>query len=264
MSKELETTQQNRTTSPFQVMAGRLNIDESAVKNLIINSLMKAKNGANVSDDEIFAFMAISNEYRLNPITKEIYAFNNRGAIQPIVSIDGWLKVINSHPQFDGMEFDDQVNDDGELLAVTCSIFRKDRTKPTQVTEYMNECRGTSEPWKKWPARMLRHKAAIQGARYAFGLSGIVDPDEAERIESTADQPMRRLEPVPEAQPVEYSQEEFDQKVGQWQSLVESGKYTANALIAMVESKGKIFTIEQKMTLASFEVPEATTEEVAQ
>src|SRR5690606_21577300 len=72
----------------------------------------------------------------------------------------------------------------GKLSAVTCRIFRKDRSRHTAVTEYLNECAGTSEPWKKWPARMLRHKAAIQCARYAFGLSGIVDPDEAERIAS--------------------------------------------------------------------------------
>jgi hypothetical protein len=30
---------------------------------------------------------------------------------------------------------------------------------------------------------MLRHKAAIQCGRYAFGLSGIIDPDEAERFQ---------------------------------------------------------------------------------
>ena len=68
------------------------------------NTLMKAKGGnQQVSHEELMVFMSIANEYRLNPLTKEIYAFNNRGAIQPIVSIDGWLKVINTHPQFDGM-----------------------------------------------------------------------------------------------------------------------------------------------------------------
>ena len=46
----------------------------------------------------------------------------------------------------------------------------------------MDECKKESEPWKKWPARMLRHKSLIQCARYAFSLSGIVDPDEAERM----------------------------------------------------------------------------------
>jgi hypothetical protein len=47
----------------------------------------------------------------------------------------------------------------------------------------MQECAIPSkDPWKRWPARMLRHKALIQCARIAFSLAGIYDPDEAERI----------------------------------------------------------------------------------
>lgn len=135
----------------------------------------------NARPAEIITFLAIAKQYRLNPITKEIYAFANRGGVQPIVSIDGWLKIINSHPQFNGMEFSDHLAADGSLQSVTCRIFRKDRDHPVEVTEYMNECRRSTEPWKQWPSRMLRHKATIQAARYAFGFSGIVDPDEAER-----------------------------------------------------------------------------------
>ncbi|WP_208431614.1 recombinase RecT, partial [Bartonella doshiae] len=45
------------------------------------------------------------------------------------------------------------------------------------------ECaQDNSDPWKKYPARMLRHKATIQCARYAFGFSGIYEEDEAARI----------------------------------------------------------------------------------
>ena len=135
----------------------------------------------NARPAEIITFLAIAKQSRLNPITKEIYAFANRGGVQPIVSIDGWLKIINSHPQFNGMEFSDHLAADGSLQSVTCRIFRKDRDHPVEVTEYMNECRRSTEPWKEWPSRMLRHKATIQAARYAFGFSGIVDPDEAER-----------------------------------------------------------------------------------
>ena len=135
----------------------------------------------NARPAEIITFLAIAKQYRLNPITKETYAFANRGGGQPIVSIDGWLKIINSHPQFNGMEFSDHLAADGSLQSVTCRIFRKDRDHPVEVTEYMNECRRNTDPWKQWPSRMLRHKATIQAARYAFGFSGIVDPDEAER-----------------------------------------------------------------------------------
>ena len=176
-------TKQVATTNPFEMMAGRLTMDPAAVKNLMFNTLMKAKNNGQVSDNEMMVFMSIANEYKLNPLSKEIYAFNNRGAIQPIVSVDGWLKIINSHPQFDGMEFEDHKDDDGNLQAITCRIYRKDRGRATEVTEYLAECRGASDPWRKWPVRMLRHKATIQAARYAFGLSGIVDPDEADRMQ---------------------------------------------------------------------------------
>jgi phage recombination protein Bet len=172
----------------LQVMASRLSVDPVEMEEIVMKTLISAKGNGQVSTAEFVTYMAIANEYQLNPLTKEIYAFANRGVIQPIVSIDGWLKIINSNPQFDGMEFDDISADGGALSAVTCRIYRKDRSRPVSVTEYMTECAGTSEPWKRWPARMLRHKATIQAARYAFGLSGIVDPDEADRIKSVDQQ----------------------------------------------------------------------------
>lgn len=171
-------------------LAARLNINEQEVQNIVMRTLVSAKGNQQPTNEEFVTFLAIASEYNLNPLTKEIYAFSNRGTIQPIVSIDGWLKIINSHPQFDGMEFQDNLDANGNLVSVTCSIYRKDRNRPTQVTEYMAECMdksGKSEPWKRWPARMLRHKAAIQGARYAFGLSGFYDPDEADRIQQSTE-----------------------------------------------------------------------------
>lgn len=134
------------------------------------------------SNEEFAAFLMVAKEYGLNPITREIYAFPKKGGgIQPIVGIDGWLNLINSNPQCDGMEFVDEKDAKGALVSITCKIYRKDRNRPTEVTEYMAECKRPTEPWQKWPARMLRHKAAIQCARYAFGYAGIIDPEEAER-----------------------------------------------------------------------------------
>jgi hypothetical protein len=53
---------------------------------------------------------------------------------------------------------------------------------PVATTEYLDECKRDTEPWKKWPRRMLRNKAYIQAARMAFGHSGIYDEDEGDRI----------------------------------------------------------------------------------
>lgn len=136
----------------------------------------------NVTDEEFAAFLMVAHRYGLDPVTREIYAFPKKGGgIQPIVGIDGWANLINSHPACDGIEFKDEFSDDKALVAITCLIHRKDRSHPTMVTEYMDECRRQTEPWQKWPARMLRHKALIQCARYAFGFAGIIDQEEAER-----------------------------------------------------------------------------------
>lgn len=131
-----------------------------------------------VTDAQMTALMVVANQYGLNPWTKEIYAFPDRNnGIVPVVGVDGWSRIINNHPQFDGMDF--QQDDD----SCTCIIYRKDRSHPIKVTEYMAECRREGVgPWKSHPRRMLRHKAMIQGARLAFGYSGIFDQDEAERI----------------------------------------------------------------------------------
>lgn len=228
--------QQVQAANPFQAMAGRLSVDPETVQQIMTNTLMKAKgNNQQVSHEELMVFMSIANEYRLNPLAKEIYAFNNRGAIQPIVSIDGWLKIINSHPEFDGMEFDDKLDAEGNLLAITCRIYRKDRSRATEVTEYLKECSGNTEPWKKWPVRMLRHKSTIQCARYAFGLSGIIDEDEAERYKGTNIEPDRGSQkPALEY----YSDADFEKNFPAWKGLIESGKKTPQQIISMVSNKG--------------------------
>ncbi|MCA0358700.1 MAG: phage recombination protein Bet [Proteobacteria bacterium] len=146
-----------------------------------------------VSREEFAAFLLVAKEYRLNPLTKEIYAFPAKGGgIQPIVSIDGWSRIINDHPMFDGMEFVDQREGDA-LVAVTCRMYRKDRTRPIEATEYMSECKRNTDVWKQWPARMLRHKAMIQAARYSFGFSGIIEPDEYDRQMTPQPVAARRL-----------------------------------------------------------------------
>jgi phage recombination protein Bet len=131
-----------------------------------------------VSNEQMMALLVVADQYRLNPFTKEIFAFPDRNGIVPVVSVDGWARIINGHAQFDGMDF--EYAEDGSSCA--CIIHRKDRGHPIRVTEYMAEVRRDTAPWKSHPRRMLRHKTLIQCARIAFGFAGIYDEDEAERI----------------------------------------------------------------------------------
>lgn len=130
-----------------------------------------------VSDAQMAALLVVANQYALNPWTREVYAFPDKNnGIVPVVGVDGWSRIINTHQQFDGMEFEQDAE------SCTCIIFRKDRRHPTKVTEWMSECSRNTGPWQSHPKRMLRHKAMIQCARLAFGYTGIFDQDEAERI----------------------------------------------------------------------------------
>lgn len=137
-----------------------------------------------VSNEQMMALLIVADQYGLNPWTKEVYAFPDKNnGIVPVVGVDGWSRIINTHPEFDGLEFVDGPGDGkGMPEWIECVIHRKDRAHPIRAREYMGECKRGTGPWQSHPRRMLRHKALIQCARLAFGYTGIYDQDEAERI----------------------------------------------------------------------------------
>ncbi|MCZ2204020.1 recombinase RecT [Bartonella sp. A05] len=165
--------------SPLTAMAQKYGFSYDEFRKTIIKTCISH----NFSYEEFAAFISVANSYGLNPLTKEIYALPKRGGgIIPVVSIDGWIKIIKSNPDFDGMTFQDKLDNSGNLIAIKCSIRLKNIKDPIEVTEYLSECKQKTDTWQKYPARMLRHKATIQCARYAFGFSGIYEEDEAARI----------------------------------------------------------------------------------
>lgn len=167
----------------LQLLAARLNVSEEG----LTNTLKKTAFRECKTNEEFMAAVIVANTYGLNPLLKEIYAFpGSKGGVVPVVGIDGWISLVNRHKTFDGCELIENENNDGILVSVTAKFYMKDKSHPIVITEYMDECcKKDKEPWKKYPRRMLRHKAYIQGARIAFGLSGIYDEDEAERIIET-------------------------------------------------------------------------------
>lgn len=171
---------ERRPKNALEAMASRLQVSPAGLK----DTLMKTVFSACRNDAEFIALTVVSNEYGLNPLTKEIYAFPAKGGgIVPMVSVDGWIRIMNEHPQFDGIEFDYIVDQKGQIDAIEAVIHRKDRSHPIKVIEYLEECRRGTEPWKLMPKRMLRNRALIQGARIAFGFGGIVAEGDEETIE---------------------------------------------------------------------------------
>lgn len=169
-------------SNQIALMAQRLSIDTNELQSIVKATIMPSK--TIVSNEQFTSFLAVANEYKLNPLVKEVYAFPAKGGgIQAVVSIDGWIKIASNHPDYNGMKHIYE-RDGKNLISVTCQIFRKSMGEPIEACEFMEECKRPTDTWKNWPTRMLRHKATIQAIRYAFGISGIVDPDEAERFNS--------------------------------------------------------------------------------
>lgn len=166
--------------SALVTLGERMGVEANA---LFLNSLKKvAFKAPDVTNEQMMALVVVANQYKLNPFTRELYAFPDKGGgIVPIVSVDGWFRIINEHPQLDGIEYREGDDGNGELYG-EATIHRKDRTRPTVIREYLKEVRRNTDPWKQHTHRMLRHKTIIQAARVAFGFAGIYEPDEGERI----------------------------------------------------------------------------------
>lgn len=256
--------------------AGRYDIDPNKLMVTLKSTAFKQRDGSAPSDEQMAALLVVADQYKLNPFTREIYAFpDKQNGIVPVVGVDGWSRIINSHPEFDGMDFrysEEMTTPDGAKsechVWVECVMYRKDRERPIVVREYLDEVyrppfkkqgrNGEYQvdgPWQTHPKRFLRHKAMIQCARLAFGFVGIFDQDEAERIRENSE---REIGPAAEQQaaPQDEQLPECPQAVMEkYLPIIESGKKTAAAVIAMLATKYTLSS-DQKVQLTKAEAIE--------
>lgn len=159
-------------------MAQRLSVDAAKLLETLRSTVFQK-----ATNEELMALTVVANTYDLNPFLKEIYAFPAKGGgIVPIVSVDGWNKMLVRHPEFDGIEFEFADNGQGDPYSCTATVHLKNRSHPVRVTEYLDECKRNTDPWNNMPRRMLRNRTLCQAARMAFGFSGITNEDEAAAI----------------------------------------------------------------------------------
>ena len=180
--------------SLIKKLAEKYDIEAGKFYNAIVSTVFpagKAKQGEEArpgkglppSEAMVMTFLIVCNQYDLNPFLREIYPFvDGEGNLKIIVGVDGWIKTALRQPEYDGHEFSEHIDADGNLFAVTCAVYRKNSSRPIKMVEYMKECKMGTKPWEQWPHRMLHHKAFIQACRYAFGMGEIMDDDELDRI----------------------------------------------------------------------------------
>jgi len=174
----------------IQEIAYRLQVTPDVLEKTLKSTIIKGKNRP-ATNEEFVSFIVVANQYKLDPLTKEIYAFPDKsGGIIPIVSTDGWNKLMTSNGGYKAHYYKESDNRVTMKSAKPCPewmeihIIKKDDSEVV-IREYLDECfrdLSYANPWQTHTKRMLRHKTKIQGAREAFGFGGIYDEDEAERI----------------------------------------------------------------------------------
>jgi hypothetical protein len=152
---------------------------------LIKKELAKAATGLGIDEAELKAWVNLQMDVpaktilivlrmmqnlHLDPLLEEIsLAQYEDGQWQVFITIEGCAKLLNQHPQFNGLVFH-HANTliDGVPEWIECSIYRKDREVPTTVREYYIEVKGETAIWQKMPRRILRHRALQQCVRLAM------------------------------------------------------------------------------------------------
>ncbi len=141
--------------------------------------------------------LRLASKHLLDPLSDEIGVMETKEGFLPFITIDGWAKLINQHPQYAGMSLR-EPSDSGNQLPqwMECTIYRNDRILPIVVKEYLDEVITNHPSWQQMPRRMLRHRVIQQCARLAFGInaSDKVDKNKA-MVEEPIEDPKTEVTP---------------------------------------------------------------------
>lgn len=176
---------------------------------------------------------------------------------RPSVWGDAIPAIVKQHPRYEWMK----ESWDKETQTAYCTMKRQGEDAHTQEFS-MNDAEAASlkdkaGPWKSYPKRMCQMRARGFCARDVFpdALKGISIAEEAMDIPSDKASP-RTIEPAEPKALDAYPDEQYQENLVKWKTLIESGKKTATAVIATIESKYTL-TESQKKEIEALEAEDA-------
>lgn len=129
--------------------------------------------GSNPSQFKMF--IEVCKATGLNPFLKEIWFVPGVGVM---AGRDGYLRVANEHPQFDGMETLVERDEHGIPIKATCKVWRKDRSHPITCEAYYNEYKKSSQVWTTYKSAMIGKVAEVLALKRSFSINGVVSEEE--------------------------------------------------------------------------------------
>jgi hypothetical protein len=180
-------------------------------------SMLKEVCGCKEAKDEHFAaLMMVAQSVGLNPVMSQMYLVPTQKGVKPVVGVDGYLVflhralkdgTIEYHDFEDGWFLNPRVDPSKKELrrGGKVTLKFKNREKPVEHIEWLDEVVRDTGPWKQHQARMLRHKTYAQAIRYHLGLyvpdaeeAGALRSDEPRRVDAdVSDSPIAPTIPIP-------------------------------------------------------------------
>ncbi len=136
---------------------------------------LKATVCKGATDAQFKMFVEVCKATGLNPFLNEIYFVP---AVGVMAARDGYLRIANENPQFDGMETLVQRDDKGIPIKATCKVWRKDRAHPITCEAYYDEYRKDSQIWRTYRSAMISKVAEVLALKRSFSINGVVTEDE--------------------------------------------------------------------------------------
>lgn len=128
------------------------------------------------TDAQLQMFLAVCKRTGLDPFLKEIWYVPDRGTI--MAGRDGYLRVANEHPMFDGMETRVERDSNNIPIKAICSVYRKDRSHPITCEAYYSEYKKASPVWNQYPSAMISKVAEVLALKRSFSINGVVTEEE--------------------------------------------------------------------------------------
>ena len=153
------------------------------------------------SNEELTMFLYLSRKTGLDPFANEIWLIQVEGKNKIMTSRDGYLKIANNNPCYQGMRSDaiysndtfkrviagendeifhsyDNLKDRGQLLGAYAKVYRSDRLVPSFFLAPMSNYDKGKGAWAKYPHAMIIKVAESMALKRAFSISGLCTQEE--------------------------------------------------------------------------------------
>ncbi len=195
LDRVIEATQ--RRQSVVDNAAAIMGVEPTKLCDLLRNVWHTSKDELPLTDHEMFIGVSMVARYKLDPIAREVYVTRGKKGLMTVVGIDGWMKILHRTPYFDGFKRENTVDEDGNVTAITTTIYSKTHSHPFVYEALASEYKRVAGLVANiLPIHMLGIFSLRHAARLFVPLSGVCMEEEAafaERKTTPGPQSLKQL-----------------------------------------------------------------------